>query len=76
MKNPLAPCELAARASNISAGHFPKQAWLLNARIFILGCSWSCAEVRSPNLLKQPKSALDHPFHSIYVETENLSSEL
>ena len=29
MNNPLALCELAARASNISAGHTIKQAWLL-----------------------------------------------
>jgi hypothetical protein len=36
MNNPLALCELAARAPNISAGHSVKQAWLPNDRIFIL----------------------------------------
>ncbi|MBT8370816.1 MAG: hypothetical protein KJO34_07630 [Deltaproteobacteria bacterium] len=34
--NPLALCELAARAPNISAGQIVKQAWLLNERVFIL----------------------------------------
>ena len=29
MNNPLALCELAARAPNISPGHIIKQAWLL-----------------------------------------------
>ena len=36
MNNPLALCELAARAPNISAGHKVKQAWLQNDRVFIL----------------------------------------
>ena len=36
MNNPLALCELAARAPNISAGHMVKQAWLSNDRVFIL----------------------------------------
>jgi hypothetical protein len=36
MNNPLALCELAARAPNISAGHKVKQAWFLNDRVFIL----------------------------------------
>jgi len=36
MNNPLALCELTARAPNISAGHLVKQAWLLNDRVFIL----------------------------------------
>ena len=36
MNNPLALCELAARAPNISASHIVKQAWLPNDRIFIL----------------------------------------
>jgi hypothetical protein len=36
INNPLALCELAARAPNISAGHSVKQAWLFNDRIFIL----------------------------------------
>jgi len=36
MNNPLALCELAARAPNISAGHKVKQAWLPNDRFFIL----------------------------------------
>ncbi len=36
MNNPLALCELAARAPNISAGHMINQAWLLNDRVFIL----------------------------------------
>jgi len=37
MNNPLALCELAARAPNISASHMVKQAWLPNDRVFILG---------------------------------------
>jgi len=36
MNNPLALCELAARAPNISAGHKVKQALLLNDRVFRL----------------------------------------
>jgi hypothetical protein len=36
MNNPLALCELAARAPNISAGHKVKQAWLSNDRVFRL----------------------------------------
>jgi len=36
MNNPLALCELTARAPNISAGHKVKQAWLPNDRVFIL----------------------------------------
>ena len=36
MNNPLALCELAARAPNISAGHIIKQARLLNDHVFIL----------------------------------------
>jgi len=36
MNNPLALCELAARAPNISAGHGVKEVWLLNNRVFIL----------------------------------------
>ena len=36
MNNPLALCELAARAPNISAGHRVKQTWLPNNRVFIL----------------------------------------
>ena len=36
MNNPLALCELAARAPNISAGHKLKQDWLPNDRVFIL----------------------------------------
>jgi hypothetical protein len=38
MNNPLALCELAARAPNNSAGQKVKQVWLPNARIFILDC--------------------------------------
>ena len=36
MNNPLALCELAARAPNISAGHKVKQTWLPYDRVFIL----------------------------------------
>ena len=36
MNNPLALCELAARAPNISTGHSVKQVWLPNDRVFIL----------------------------------------
>jgi hypothetical protein len=36
MNNPLALCELAARAPNISAGHIVKQAWLPNDHVSIL----------------------------------------
>jgi len=36
MNNPLALCELAARASNISAGHSVKEVWLPDDRVFIL----------------------------------------
>jgi hypothetical protein len=36
INNPLALCELAARAPNIIAGHKTKQAWLSNDRAFIL----------------------------------------
>lgn len=36
MKNPLALCELAVRAPNISAGHMIKQEWLPNEFVFIL----------------------------------------
>lgn len=73
MNNPLALCELAARAPNISVGHMIKQDWLLNDHVFILDCSLSCADVRCPNWLKQRKSPLDHPFRSIYGENRKLS---
>jgi len=36
MKNPLALCELDARAPNTSAGHSVKEVWLPNDRVFIL----------------------------------------
>jgi len=36
MNNPLALCELAARAPNISTGHIVKQAWLQDDCVFIL----------------------------------------
>jgi len=36
MNNPLALCELAARAHNISAGYRVKQVLLPNDRVFIL----------------------------------------
>jgi hypothetical protein len=36
MNNPLALCELAARAPNISAGLMIKQPWLPNDPVFIL----------------------------------------
>jgi hypothetical protein len=36
MNNPLALCELAARAPNISAGHMIKQVWLQNDHVFML----------------------------------------
>jgi len=36
MNNPLALCELAERAPNISAGHSVKQVWLPNDRAIIL----------------------------------------
>ena len=36
MNNPLALCELAASAPNISAGHKIKKVWLPNDRVFIL----------------------------------------
>jgi len=36
MNNPLALCELTARAPNISAGHKVKQARFPNDRVFIL----------------------------------------
>ena len=75
MNNPLALCELAARAPNISAGHRLKQAGLPNTRVFILDCSLLCADVRCPNWLKQRKSPLDHPFRSIYDETRSLRAE-
>ena len=36
MVNPLALCELAARAPDISAGHGVKQGWFPNDLVFIL----------------------------------------
>ena len=36
MNNPLALCELAAKAPDISAGHSVKQVWLLTDRVFML----------------------------------------
>ena len=65
MNNPLALCELAARAPNISVGHMVKQAQLLNDPVFRLGYSLSYADLRCPRRLKQRKSPLDHPFRSI-----------
>ena len=65
MNNPLALCELVARAPNISVGHMVKQAQLLNDRVFILDCSLSYADVKCPKRLKQRKSPLDHPFRFI-----------
>jgi len=76
INNPLALCELATRAPNISAGHMVKQAWLSNDRIFILDCSLSCADVKCPNWFKQRKSPLVHPFHSICDEIRTLNCKL
>ncbi len=72
MNNPLALCELAARAPNISAGHMVKQVYLVNDLVFILDPSLSSADARCPNWLKQRKSPLDHPFRAIYSETRKL----
>jgi len=76
MNHPLALCELAARAPNISAGHRAKQACLQNDRVFILDCSLTGADERCPRRLKQRKSPLDHPFRSIDDETRKLSYKL
>ena len=36
INNPLALCELTARAPNISAGHRVKRVWMQKNRVFIL----------------------------------------
>ena len=76
MNNPLTLCELAARASNISAGHMAKQAYLSNEHDFIFDCSLSCADARCPNWLRQHKSPLDHPVRFICGETRKLRHKL